>query len=118
MDDIADAERAQAERLAKLGQVSPPAIGAAVSFGAVTVHSASLLADLFGEPEPEPEFVAAAVPLPGARRGAGGSVSVNVDTLVGELPPASSAPRTLAPPQLLPSDSRHWPAAPARPAAS
>jgi hypothetical protein len=79
----ASSAAAQQRRLASLQQrqqppQDEPPIGAAVSFGAVTVHSAALLAEICGEPEPEPE----PEPLPGPRHGAGGSVSVNVDTLV------------------------------------
>ena len=89
MDDAAaQAESAQERRLASLQrrqelQSAPPShstAGSAVKFGAITVHSASLLAEICGEPEPEPE-----VESPEIRNGSGGSVSVNVDTLVGTL---------------------------------
>jgi hypothetical protein len=92
-DAAAQAESAQEQRLVSLQrrqqqqqqqQQQPPpvhsAVGSAVKFGAVTVHSAALLAEICGEPEPEPE----PDPLdpPNLRVGNGGSVSVNVDTLV------------------------------------
>jgi|EP01043_Picozoa_sp_COSAG02_P020548 hypothetical protein len=91
MDDAAaQAGSAQEQRLASLQQrqqqepqqhqLPPPVhctVGSAVKFGAVTVHSAALLAEICGEPEPEPE-----PEPPDLRVGIGGSVLVNVDTLV------------------------------------
>ena len=80
------AENAQERRLASLQRqqqeqqwLPPPhcIVGPAVNFGAVTVHSAALLAEICGEPEPESELVP-----PPIRGSSGGSVSVNVDTLV------------------------------------
>ena len=89
MDNAAtQAENAQERRLASLQRqqqeqqsLSSPhsIVGSAVKFGAVTVHSAALLAEICGESELEPEPELEPPPVRGS---SGGSVSVNVDTLV------------------------------------